>query len=184
MPGNEPHQRDAALAAWERAMQIHNPDAEAWQRTLDQDHYEIYQHAAHRLETIYADKEHYVRSKPGRATGHKTKQRKKNLSEQRKQPWYQCHTCHTRVHQGLTAAAIEARLQEDCEQLTNPALEPDLRPDKEASRIEDTAGPSHNGRCPCFSGDHRVPQVHQMQPGSAQTGQRGGVQQLPQQHLH
>ena len=146
-PGNEPHlrqrQRDAALAAWERATQIHNADTEAWQRILDHDQYEIYQHAAHRLASIYEDKDHYLHSKPGRATGHKTKQRKKNLIDQCKQPWqsgnnqwkphrsgYQCHTCHTRVHQGLTAATIETRLEEDCGQLNTPAPEPDLQPGK------------------------------------------------------
>ena len=90
-PGNEPHlrqrQRDAALAAWERATQIHNPDKEAWQNILDHDHYEIYQPAAHRLARIYEGKEHYAHCKPERAAGHKTKQRKKNLIDQRKQPW-------------------------------------------------------------------------------------------------
>ena len=142
-PGNEPHlrqrQRDAALAAWERATQIHNPDKEAWQHILDQDHYEIYKHAAERLAKIYEDKEHYLHSKPGRAVAHKTKQRKKALIDQCKQPWqqgkhqwkphrsgYQCHTCQTRVHQGLTAAMIEERLQEDCAQLTAPTPDPDL----------------------------------------------------------
>ena len=80
-------------------------------------------------------------SKPGRAVAHKTKQRKKALIDQCKQPWqqgkhqwkphrsgYQCHTCQTRVHQGLTAAMIEERLQEDCAQLTAPTLDPDLPP--------------------------------------------------------
>ena len=146
-PGSEPHlrqrQRDAALAAWERATSIHNPDKEAWQRILDQDHLEIYQHAGARLAKIYEDKEHYLHTKPGRATAHKTKQRKKTLIAQCQQPWqpgkhqwkahrsgYQCHTCQTRVHQGLTAAMIEERLQEDCDQLTAPAPEPDLPPDR------------------------------------------------------
>ena len=144
-PGNEPHlrqrQRDAALAAWERATSIHNPEKEAWQRVLDQDHLEIYTHAAARLAKIYEDKEHYLHTKPGRATAHKTKQRRKTLIAQCQQPWqpgkhqwkahrsgYQCHTCQTRVHQGLPASMIEERLQEDCAQLTAPTPEPDLPP--------------------------------------------------------
>ena len=146
-PGNEPHlrqrQRDAALAAWERASSIHSPDKEAWQSILDQDHLEIYKHAAARLAKIYDDKDHYLHTKPGRAVGHKTKQRKKTLIAQCQQPWqpgkhqwkahrsgYQCHTCQTRVHQGLAASMIEERLQEDCAQLTAPTPEPDLPPDR------------------------------------------------------
>ena len=48
------------MAAWERATQIHNQDKEAWQTILDNDHYEIYQHAAQRLAKIYEDKDHYT----------------------------------------------------------------------------------------------------------------------------
>ena len=55
-PGNEPHlrrrQRDAALAAWERATQFQNKKAAEWQTTLDQDHETIYRHAAARLAVV------------------------------------------------------------------------------------------------------------------------------------
>ena len=126
-----------------RTLRRATSDKEAWQRILDQDHLEIYKHAGARLAKIYEDQEHYLHTKPGRATAHKTKQRKKTLIAQCQQPWqpgkhqwkahrsgYQCHTCQTRVHQGLTAAMIEERLQEDCDQLTAPAPEPDLPPDR------------------------------------------------------
>ena len=75
--------------------------------------------------------------------GHTTKQYKKRLIQQRRQPWitgkhqwkphrsgYQCHTCQTRVHQGRTVETIEARLQQECDQLTHEAPEPDISPEK------------------------------------------------------
>ena len=43
---------------------------------------------------------------------------------------FQCHTCHTRVHQALTVQIIEQRLQQDCELLAHEAPEPDLRRNK------------------------------------------------------
>ena len=138
-PGSEPHlrqrQRDAALAAWERANTIHDANAEAWQRTLDLDHFQVYQHAAARLEKILKDPQHYLHEKPVRRAGHTTKQHKKRLIQQRRQPWvewephrsgFQCHTCHVRVHQGLTVEIIEQRLQQPCDLLQHEAPEPGL----------------------------------------------------------
>ena len=47
-PGDEPHlrrrQRDAALAAWERANTLRDRNSATWQRTVDEDHAVIYQH--------------------------------------------------------------------------------------------------------------------------------------------
>ena len=146
-PANEPHlrrrQRDAALAAYERASTLYDRQAEDWQHTLDQDHLQIYKQAAARLEKIYKDPQHYIHDKPVRRAGHATKQYKKRLINQCKAPWqahkhqwvphrsgYQCQTCHTRVHQGLTVDVIETHLSQDCELLTHEAPEPDLRPDK------------------------------------------------------
>ena len=146
-PANEPHlrrrQRDAALAAYERATTLYDRHAEDWQKTLDLDHLKIYKHAATRLEKIFKDPQHYIHDKPVRRAGHTTKQYKKRLINQCKAPWqpnkhqwvphrsgYQCQTCHTRVHQALTVEVIEQHLQQDCELLTHEAPEPDLRPDK------------------------------------------------------
>ena len=71
-PSSEPHlkqrQRDAALAAWERANAIHDQHAEAWQRTLDQDHLEVYKHAAARLEKIFKDPQYEERATPPSST--------------------------------------------------------------------------------------------------------------------
>ena len=144
-PGSEPHlqqrQRDAALAAYERANTIYDPQAEAWQRTLDQDHFHVYQHAAARLEKIFKDPQHYIHEKPVRRAGHTTRQysAKKLLIQQCRNAWkqgqhqwkphrsgYQCHTCQVRVHQGLTAEIIEQRLDEACKLLEHEAPEPDL----------------------------------------------------------
>ena len=65
-PGSEPHLRrrqpEAALAAYERASTIYDQHAESWQRTLDQDHLQIYKQAAARLEKIYKDPQHYTKS--------------------------------------------------------------------------------------------------------------------------
>ena len=48
-PANEPQlrrrQREAALAAWERAKTFYDAKQEEWQETLDQDHKLIYEHA-------------------------------------------------------------------------------------------------------------------------------------------
>ena len=146
-PANEPHlrrrQRDAALAAYERASTLYDRQAEDWQQTLDQDHLKIYKQAAARLEKIYKDPQHFIHDKPVRRAGHATKQYKKRLINQCKAPWqphkhqwvphrsgYQCQTCHTRVHQALTVEVIETHLSQDCELLTHEAPEPDLRPDK------------------------------------------------------
>ena len=146
-PANEPHlrrrQRDAALAAYERASTLYDRQAEDWQQTLDQDHLQIYKQAAARLEKIYKDPQHFIHDKPVRRAGHATKQYKKRLINQCKAPWqphkhqwvphrsgYQCQTCHTRVHQALTVEVIETHLSQDCELLTHEAPEPDLRPDK------------------------------------------------------
>ena len=83
-PANEPHlrqrQRDAALAAWERANTIYHHHTEAWQHTLDQGHMEVYRREAARLEKIYyKDPQHYLHEKPIRHAGHTTKQYKKRL---------------------------------------------------------------------------------------------------------
>ena len=136
-PGSEPHlrqrQRDAALAAYERANTIYDPQAEAWQRTLDQDHFHVYQHAA-RLEKIFKDPQHYIHEKPVRRAGHKKRliQQCRNAWKQGQHQWkphrsgYQCHTCQIRVHQGLTTEITEQRLHEACELLEHEAAEPDL----------------------------------------------------------
>lgn len=51
-PGDEPHlrrrQRDAALAAWERANTLRDRNSATWQRTVDEDHAVIYQHTVAR----------------------------------------------------------------------------------------------------------------------------------------
>ena len=130
MPGNEPHlqrrQRDAALTAWL------SPDHKAieWQAVLDQDHEEIYRHAAARLALVFADKQHYLHQKAPRHQAHQTKQHKKQLVQQCRKPWqaplhrwqphrsgYQCSACGERVHQGLTASNIEDKLTQDCSEL-------------------------------------------------------------------
>ena len=48
------------MAAYERASTIYDQHAEAWQRTLDQDHLQVYNHAAARLEKTYKDPQHYI----------------------------------------------------------------------------------------------------------------------------
>ena len=128
-PGSEPHlqrrQRDAALAAWERADALHDRKATEWQAVLDKDHAEIYKHAAARLAKIYSDKERYLHHKP-RAS----KQHKKQLVQHCRKPWkepfhrwqphrsgYQRSACGERVHQALTATTIEERLEQVCPQL-------------------------------------------------------------------
>ena len=75
------------MAAYERASTIYNQHADAWQRTLDQDHLHVYKQAAARLEKIYKDPQHYIHEKPVRRAGHNTKQYKKRLINQRKLPW-------------------------------------------------------------------------------------------------
>ena len=147
-PGNEPQlsrrQRDSALAAWERAKTLHDARQEEWQETLDQDHKLIYQHAVQRLSKIYEDSTHNIHQK-----GKRTKQRKKDQVNQCRKAWadnhhrwephrsgFQCTACGTRMHQGLTAGILEARLQEDCPQLTiedlrnQPAMQTDPLPKK------------------------------------------------------
>ena len=102
----------------------------------------VYKHAAARLEKIYKDPQHYIREKPVRRAGHNAKQYKKRLINQCKLPWspckhqwephrsgFQCHTCHTRVHQALTVE-IEQRLKQECDLLTHEAPETDLRQNK------------------------------------------------------
>ena len=79
-------QRDAALTAYERATSIYDKHADAWQRTLDQDHLRIYKQAAARLEKIYKDPQHYIHEKPVRRAGHTTKQYKKRLINQCRLP--------------------------------------------------------------------------------------------------
>ena len=125
-PGNEPHlqrrQRDAALAAWERANSLHDRKATEWQAVLDKDHAEIYSHAAARLAKIFADKDHYLHQKAPRHQGRQTKQHKKQLVQHCRRPWqaphhrwqphrsgYQCSACGERVHQALTASTIKER---------------------------------------------------------------------------
>ena len=70
-PGSGPHlkrrQRDAALVAWERANAMHDRRTTEWQQVLDQDHTEIYKHAAARLAKVYAAKDHYIHQKATRA---------------------------------------------------------------------------------------------------------------------
>ena len=134
-PGSEPQlrrrQRDAALAAWERAKQYQDRKRTEWQQVLDEDHQLIYTHAISRLAKIYSDKEHYIHQKPNRHQGKQTKQYKKHLIAKCSKPWtapahrwaphrsgHQCGACGVRVHQGLTVQVLEERLNEECPQLT------------------------------------------------------------------
>ena len=134
-PGSEPQlrrrQRDAALAAWERAKQYQDHKSTEWQRVLDEDHKLIYTHAINRLAKIYSDKEHYIHQKPPRHHGKQTKQYKKQLIAKCSKPWtapshrwaphrsgHQCGACGVRVHQALTVQVIEERLNEECPQLS------------------------------------------------------------------
>ena len=61
-PGSEPQlrrrQRDAALAAWERAKTFQNSRSTGWQKVLDEDHKLIYQHAINTLSVIFTSKDH------------------------------------------------------------------------------------------------------------------------------
>ena len=133
-PGSEPHlrrrQRDAVLTAWERASSHKDHKATEWQAVLDQDHEEIYRHAAARLALVFADKQHYLHQKAPRHHAHQTKQHKKQLVHQRRKPWqapyhrwqphrsgYQCSACGERVHQALTAETITDKLAQQCPQL-------------------------------------------------------------------
>ena len=133
-PQSEPQlrrrQRDAALVAWERANSLHNRQQTDWQKTVDQDNTLIYKHAIQRLAKVYEDKEHHIHDKAPRHQGKQTKQRKKDLVSQCRQPWqpqhhrwephrsgYHCSACGTRMHQGLTASMLEERLHEQCPQL-------------------------------------------------------------------
>ena len=133
-PANEPQlrrrQREAALAAWERAKTLFDSKQEEWQDTLDQDHKLIYEHAVNRLSKIFGDAQHYVHQKAPRHQGKETKQYKKELVNRCRQPWdpthhhweqhqrsgFQCRRCGLRMHQGLTTEVLEARLTEDCPQ--------------------------------------------------------------------
>ena len=130
-PGSVRRQRDAALAAWERAKQYQNHKSIEWQRVLDEDHQLIYTHAISRLAKIYSDKEHYIHQKPRRHQGKQTKQYKKQLIAKCSKPWtapshrwaphrsgHQCGACGVRVHQALTVQVIEERLNEECPQLS------------------------------------------------------------------
>lgn len=54
---------------------------EEWQRTLDEDHAEVYRHATGRLQAIYQDPLHYIHEKPPKHQG----QRKKRLISSCKQ---------------------------------------------------------------------------------------------------
>ena len=140
-PGSEPQlrrrQRDAALAAWERAKQYHDPKATEWQKVLDDDHMLIYTHAINRLEKIFKDKDHYIHQKPDRHQGRHTKQYKKQLIATCSKPWqapfhrwaphrsgHQCGACGLRVHQALTVPVLEERLAEECPQLSVEAQLP------------------------------------------------------------
>ena len=133
-PGSEPHferrQRDAALTAWERASSLKDHKAAEWQTVLDQDHEDIYRHAAARLAQVFADKQHYLHQKAPRHQARHTKQRKKQLVNQCRKPWqapyhrwqphqsgYQCSACGERVHQALTASTIDDKLTQHCPQL-------------------------------------------------------------------
>lgn len=82
-PGREPQlrrrQRDAGVVAWERANTIFHRNQANWQKTLDEDHTTIYQHAVARLEAIYSDPLHCAHEKAPRHLGERTKQRKKPL---------------------------------------------------------------------------------------------------------
>ena len=134
-PGSEPQlrrrQRDAALAAWERAKTFQNSRNTDWQKVLDEDHKLIYQHAINRLAVIFNSKDHYIHQKANRHQGKHTKQYKKQLIAQCKHSWqapshrwmahrsgYQCGACGVRVHQGLTVQALEEHLHAECPQLS------------------------------------------------------------------
>ena len=134
-PANEPQlrrrQREAALAAWERAKTFYDAKQEEWQATLDQDHQLIYEHAVNRLSKIYADHMHYVHHKAPRHQGKHTKQYKKELVNRCRKQWadnhhhwephqrsgFQCRSCGIRMHQSLTTEILETRLNEDCPQM-------------------------------------------------------------------
>ena len=134
-PANEPQlrrrQREAALAAWERAKTFYDDKQEEWQETLDQDHQLIYEHAVNRLSKIYADNMHYVHQKAPRHQGKHTKQYKKELVNRCSKQWadnrhhwephqrsgFQCRSCGIRMHQSLTTEILESRLNEDCPQM-------------------------------------------------------------------
>ena len=134
-PANEPQlrrrQREAALAAWERAKTFYDAKQEEWQETLDQDDQLIYEHAVNRLSKIYADNMHYVHQKAPRHQGKHTKQYKIELVNRCRKQWadnhhhwephqrsgFQCRSCGIRMHQSLTTAILETRLNEDCPQM-------------------------------------------------------------------
>ena len=110
--------------------QLGSRNKEEWPETLDQDHKLIYQRAVRRISKIYEDNTHYIHQKAPRRQGKQTKQHKKELVNQRRKAWsdnhhrwephrsgFQCTACGTRMHQGLTAEILEARLQEDCPQM-------------------------------------------------------------------
>ena len=141
-PGSEPQlrrrQRDAALAAWERAKTFQHRRSTEWQKVLDEDHKLIYTHAINRLATIFNSKDHYIHQKPNRHQGKHTKQHKKQLIAQCKNPWqapshrwvphrsgYQCEACGVRVHQALTVQALEEHLHAECPQLSIEAQLPE-----------------------------------------------------------
>ena len=123
-------QRETALAAWERAKTLFDAKQEEWQETLDQDYKLIYEHAINRLSKVFADSQHYVHQKAPRHQGKQTKQYKKELINRCRQAWdsehhhweqhqrsgFQCRDCGLRMHQGLTADILEARLTETCPQ--------------------------------------------------------------------
>ena len=139
-PGNEPQlrrrQRDAALVAWERANNLHDKRQTERQKTVDQDNTMIYKRAIQRLVKIYEDKEHYIHDKAPRQLGKQTKQRKKDLVNQCRQPWtpqhhrwephrggYHCSACGAQMHQGLTASLLDERLHEQCNKCSQLQLD-------------------------------------------------------------
>ena len=134
-PGSEPQlrrrQRDAALAAWERAKTFQHRRSTEWQKVLDEDRKLIYAHAINRLAALFNSKDHYIHQKHNRNQGKRTKHYKKQLIAQCKHPWqapshrwvphrsgYQCGACGVRVHQGLTVQALEEHINAESQQLS------------------------------------------------------------------
>ena len=95
-PGSEPQlrrrQRDAALAAWERAKTFQHRRSTEWQKVLDEDRKLIYAHAINRLAALFNSKDHYIHQKHNRNQGKHTKHYKKQLIAQCK-PMAGTFTC-------------------------------------------------------------------------------------------